>query len=571
MLRRKHNRFVCRLLAVAVAATSIFATSPVTQAKTVEVATEASQVAAEEQIILHVKGTGLTIHYWKGSTGTTWPGEAMEADPVMGNGWSYCAFDAGVDGFLIVQGGNKLTPDDVTGKAAGEYWFVDGKFYDSDPEGPATPTPEPTPGPLNIKNVSPADGTALKAGETQTITVGASSTINDGVVYYKYEVKCGGEYVGDHYYSKNNTYSFTPEDGKEYTVKISVQAHDEANTTVTKELKYKGSDEGIIATTSPEQSDAPETEVPQTTAPVVSDEPENTSNPVETDTPATPDQPGNTNNPAETDTPATPDQPINSNQPVNSKQPDKTDKPSETIKPSDAPAPTNPVKTTKPSDAPAPTSGTNINQTPAPDKPNQTPAPTQTPGNSGFDPYFDLTVKGSSSKKSPQKAGTSIKLTATASNGTGTYKYMFFYKTKVNSNNETVIRKYGTSNSCTWKPTKAGTYYVYVRVIDALNRDSEAQIGKYVIKGLSATVKLSKKSPQKRNKKITITATPKNASGKVKYRFVVKLKKKTVKDSKYKTTSKYNWKPTKKGTYTLYVYVKDSYKTVTKKTTFKIK
>ncbi|MCI8408019.1 MAG: hypothetical protein HFJ09_01940, partial [Lachnospiraceae bacterium] len=204
-------------------------------------------------------------------------------------------------------------------------------------------------------------------------------------------------------------------------------------------------------------------------------------------------------------------------------------------------------------------------------KPGNTNAPTAKPDDSGFDPYFELTVKGSSSKKSPQKAGTSIKFTAKASNGTGTYKYMFFYKKKVSSHDETVIRKYSTSNSYTWKPTKAGTYYVYVRAIDALNRDSEALLGKYVIKGLSATVKMSKKSPQKRNKKITIKVTPSNASGKVKYRFVVKLKKKTVKDSKYRTSSKYNWKPTKKGTYTLYVYVKDSYKTVTKKRTFKIK
>ena len=58
MLRRKHNRFVCRMLAVAVAATSIFAASPMTQAKTVEVTTEASQVAAEEQIMIHAKGSG---------------------------------------------------------------------------------------------------------------------------------------------------------------------------------------------------------------------------------------------------------------------------------------------------------------------------------------------------------------------------------------------------------------------------------------------------------------------------------------------------------------------------------
>lgn len=562
MLRRKHNRFVCRLLAVTIAATSIFATSPVTQAKTIEVKTEASQVAAEDQIILHAKGTGLNIYAWKDGNEAfgAWPGKAMEADSVMGNGWVSVTFDAS---YKFIINGNGGQSEDLT-KAAGEYWYVDGKLYDSDPEGPATPTPEPTPGPLNIKNVLPEDGTSLKSGETQTITVDASSTINDGVVYYKYEVKCGGEYVGDHYYSKNNTYSFTPEDGKEYTIKISVQAHDEGNTTVTKELKYKGSAEGIIATAGPSgsatpvttapQTDAPETIVPQTDAP-------------ESSSPVTSNQPSNV--PAKSDTPATPGQPGNTN------QPDQPDKPSDTNKPSGNNTPTpKPIQTTEPTKVPTPTNGTSVKNTPSPTNPNKTDSPVQTekPDDpSGFDPYFELTVKGSASKKSPQKAGTSIKFTAKASNGTGTYKYMFFYKKKVSSHDETVIRKYSTSNSCTWKPTKAGTYYVYVRAIDALNRDSETLLGKYVIKGLSATVKTSKKSPQKRNKNITIKVTPKNASGKVKYRFIVKLNKKTVKDSKYKTSGKYNWKPTKKGTYTLYVYVKDSYKTVIKKTTFRIK
>ena len=558
MLNRKHKRFVCRLLAVAVAATSIFATSPVTQAKTIEVTTEASQVTAEEQIVLHAKGTGLNIYAWKDGVEPfgAWPGQAMEADSVMGNGWVTATFDAGLN--FIINGGGSQSAD--LSKSAGEYWYVDGKLSDSNPEGPATPTPEPTPGPLKIKNVSPEDGTNLKAGESQVITVGASSTINDGVVYYKYEVKCGGEYVGDHYYSKNNTYSFTPEDGKEYTVKISVQAHDEENTTVTRELKYKGSTDGIVVTAGPggEETPTPGTDSPETSVPE--------TNPPESATPPTSEQPDNPIDPTKTDDPSTPDQPDNTQQPNKTNTPSGTNGPSGT----DTPASTDPTSPSQPTNQPASTSDVNANKTTAPSQTNG-PSETKKPDDSGFDPYFDLTVKGSSAKKSPQKAGASIKFTATASNGTGTYKYMFFYKTKVSSSNETVIRKYSTSNTCTWKPTKAGTYYVYVRVIDSLNRDSEAQIGKYVIKGLSATIKLSKKSPQKSNKKITITATPKNASGKVKCRFVVKLKKKTVKDSKYKASRKYNWKPTKKGTYTLYVYVKDSYKTVTKKTTFKIK
>ncbi|MCI8409939.1 MAG: starch-binding protein, partial [Lachnospiraceae bacterium] len=349
MLKRKHNRFVCRLLAVTIAATSIFATSPVTQAETVEVKTEASQVAAEDQIILHAKGTGLNIYAWKDQEEAfgAWPGKAMDADPVMGNGWVTVTFDAG---FKFIINGNGGQSDDLS-KAAGEYWYVDGKLYDSDPEGPATPTPVPTPGPLNIVKVTPEDGTALKAGEVQAITVDASSTINDGVVYYKYEVKCEGEYVGDHYYSKNNTYSFTPEDGKEYTVKISVQAHDEANTTVTKELKYKGSANGTIVTAGPEESETPETIAPQTKEPDVP----------ETETPAS-GVPTITTQPSETNIPGTittkPDDPD-----VPTAKPDDPDVP--TAKPGNTNAPT-----AKPGNTDVPTA-----------KPGNTNAPTAKPGN----------------------------------------------------------------------------------------------------------------------------------------------------------------------------------------------
>lgn len=578
MLRRKHSRFISRLLAVAVTATSIFAANPVnlTQVKAAEVTTEASQVNAEDQIILHAKGTGLTLYAWKGETPLNgeWPGSAMEADSVMGSGWCYAAIPADCTGFIICSGGNKLT-DDVKDKTAGEYWFVEGKFYDSDPEGPATPTPEPTPGPLNIDGISPEDGAELKAGEEQSITVDASSTINDKIVYYKYEVKCNGEYVGDHYYSKSNTYSFVPEDGKEYTVTVSVQAHDETNTTVTKEIKYTGDENGEIATPGPDATVAPDEETTPTPDNLNTEAPVN-----ETSTPAdeTPDvsetsEPSSqTDAPGQTDTPdktATPSQEATN-------QPNKTATPTTTPIKTNTPASNAPVNTPAPTKAatPAPTSDNTTTKAPAPTATTKvsTPAPTQKPNDdSGLDPYISFAVKGSASKKSPQKAGASIKFTATSSNGTGTSRYTFYYKKTTSSSSETTLRKAGTSSSYTWKPTKAGTYYVYVRAVDELNNVAEAQIGKYVINGLSATVKLSKKSPQKVNKKITITATPKNASGTVKYRFVVKLKNKKVKDSKYQSKAKYNWKPTKKGTYTLYVYVKDSYKTVAKKKTFKIK
>ena len=44
-----------------------------------------------------------------------------------------------------------------------------------------------------------------------------------------------------------------------------------------------------------------------------------------------------------------------------------------------------------------------------------------------------------------------------------------------------------------------------------------------------------------------------------------------MKKTSYKTTKSFTWKPTKKGTYTLYVRAKDSNITITKKKSFKIK
>ena len=98
-----------------------------------------------------------------------------------------------------------------------------------------------------------------------------------------------------------------------------------------------------------------------------------------------------------------------------------------------------------------------------------------------------------------------------------------------------------------------------------------AKITKYRIKGLTLSVSTNKKSPQKKKTSIKITAKAANASGTVKYQYIVKLGKKIVKSTKFISAKKYTWKPTKKGTYTLYVKARDKNTTITKKKTFKIK
>ena len=527
-MRKSRKQLLSSVLALAVAAATVFGIAPsTTKAQTTQVTVESQQVAAEEQIILHAKGSDMAIHIWgcsDTSANTTWPGKSMEADSTMGSGWCYVAFPADCKGFIILQGGNKLT-EDVTDKKAGEYWFSDGKFSTSNPEGPTpvpTEAPTPTPAPIVISEITPGDGSQLKAGEPQQISVSANTSIDDGTLYYKYEVKCDGAYVGDHYYSKSNTYSFTPEDGKEYKVKISVQAHDEDNTTVTEELTYTGSKDGVTVTT------APATEAPTPTP--SDDNGEATPEPIST--PSVSDNPGNLDNKT---TPT----------PSNDSNGEATATPT-----------TKPTATPKVTATPTATAKVTATPTPSVDVPEVSDE--------------DISVKLSKSKSSPQKAGTSIKLTATASGGDGGYQYKFYYKKSGSSSNVT-IQKYSTKNTCTWKPVANGTYTLYVTVKDSSNFTATAKIANYKIKGMTLSVSTNKKSPQKAKTAIKISAKASNASGKVKYQYIIKRGSKVEKRTKFTSSKSYTWKPKKKGTYTLYVKAKDSNITIMKKKTFKIK
>lgn len=556
-MKKSRKQLLSSALALAVAVSSVLGTAPITtKAQITQVTVESQQVAAEDQIIIHAKGSGLNIYAWKGSGESAedkyfgdWPGKAMEADSTMGSGWCYAEFPTGYS-FIISQGASQSA--DITGTGAGEYWYVDGKLSTSNPEGPTpvpTEAPTPTPAPIAVSKITPENGSDLKAGEEQEITVNASTTIDDGTLYYKYEVKCDGKYVGDHYYSKSNTYKFKPEAGKKYDVTISIQAHDEENTTVTEKLTYTASENGTVTTA------GPATVAPDNTPTISSGPSDNATEVPETPAPATPD-PGN-DNPVITPTPTNGDgtpEPVVSTEPSTKPSAGPSTKPSETVKPN-TPT-TNPDLDNVGKNTPKPSTST------AAPKPSVTSAPDASDA--------DLSVKLTMSKASPQKAGASIKLTANGVGGEGNYKYMFFYK-KSGSSKSVTLQKYSTKNTYTWKPKADGTYTLYVRVKDDSNFTAEAKITKYRIKGLTLSVSTNKKSPQKKKTSIKITAKAANASGTVKYQYIVKLGKKIVKSTKFISAKKYTWKPTKKGTYTLYVKARDKNTTITKKKTFKIK
>ena len=518
-MRKNRKKILCGALVCVMAATTVFSTSPMTKAETIEIVSDATQNNAAT-LTIHAKGTGLKVYAWDAKGGVTgaWPGDAMTDE---GNGWCSISFDQEIKGFLICDGsGNKLTPDDVTDKTSGEWWYDNGTWSQTDPNGGSTATPTPssdtTPtaeptakptekpeqtGDITISAITPANGSVLEAGVEQTIKVAAESTIGDGVLYYKFEVSCDGEFVGDHYYSKNAEYKFVPEAGKTYTAIIYVQAHDEDNTFKKEQYTY--------TVTGNSNNDS-------------------TPSPIET-----PDAGAATATPKVTATPK-----------------------ATATATAGTPAPTT-----------SPTAGGSAGTA------TQAPTGTLTPGTTAIplDNVSNIDVKFSVSKTSPLTLGNSVELTAIASNGTGTYTYRFRVKKSTESQAQTV-RDYSESATCIWTPGAKGTYTLYVDVKDSSGSTAVTKtITNYKVKALTVSASTNKKSPQKKKTKIKITAKSSYASGSVKYKFVIKLNGKTVKSTSYKKSKTYTWKPTKKGTYTIYVYAKDSNTTVVKKKTFKIK
>ena len=277
-VRKNRKKLLCSALALTLAMTSTFSTVPVSLAEAVEITQDASQLKADEVIKIHAKGENLRIHAWSsaGPVYGDWKNSpAMDADPVMGSGWYYKELPGDCTGFLILDSNlGKITPNDVIDKVAGkEYWFDNGSWSDTNPNGGSTgsgnteTTPAPTPtsgnsgtvqetpapaGKVVINKVTPADKEQIKAGVSQTITVDATSTASeDGMMFYKYEIKFNGQYVGDHYFSKYNTWTFQADQVGTYNVKISVQAHDEDNTTTVAEYTYEAVENGGTEYTAP--------------------------------------------------------------------------------------------------------------------------------------------------------------------------------------------------------------------------------------------------------------------------------------------------------------------------------
>ena len=230
------------------------------------------------------------------------------------------------------------------------------------------------------------------------------------------------------------------------------------------------------------------------------------------------------------------------------------------------------------------------NQTPATEIP--TVAPTTTPDTTTATQTPQATTNAAVNVKDDQNAATNvsgaavtgsvifakkgktagedvtIKIVTTNKKSNAKYTYSYYVGSKA-------IAKKTSKTSVTWTTSTKGTYAVKVIIYENGVQTAVAS-AKYTVKARVITIKslkTNKKSGQKKNTKITITATATTKKGKVSYKFAVQKGSGAIKTIKnYSKKGKATWKPTKKGTYKLYVYVKNGKGVVVKKTkTFKVK
>ena len=211
-------------------------------------------------------------------------------------------------------------------------------------------------------------------------------------------------------------------------------------------------------------------------------------------------------------------------------------------------------------------------------------------------PTKELTVNFGAEVSSPQYAKDTINLKAIASGGSGSYKYEFVIDGKS-------VQDASSTSTFKWNGA-AGSHLIKVVVTDSEGKSVTCQKA-FALVGEEETtsgqietttkkqedetttkkqedetttkqeeVKAPKISSITTNKKSgTVTAgqsvkisVKATGTGTLKYKYVVKLKgESSGKVREYSTSSSVNWTPKKAGNYIVYVYVKDSYGNVTKK------
>ncbi|MCR4804004.1 MAG: hypothetical protein K5895_13585 [Lachnospiraceae bacterium] len=185
-----------------------------------------------------------------------------------------------------------------------------------------------------------------------------------------------------------------------------------------------------------------------------------------------------------------------------------------------------------------------------------------------------LTYKNSAGKSQYVKKAIEFEMDATG--GTGKYTYTITAKSSASNAKTIVLLHSSESNSCTWTPTKAGKYAITYCVKDS-NNNVIVEKETITIKAIDVLKFTSSKTSVKKGQKIKFTMNAKSVeckASKLKYKLYAKLGKKTVLIRNFSKSKTYTWKTKKKGTYKVYLVVKDTSgntKTVKLSKTIKVK
>lgn len=226
-----------------------------------------------------------------------------------------------------------------------------------------------------------------------------------------------------------------------------------------------------------------------------------------------------------------------------STQPTTTVKPSvqptATVKPgTQTTQPTEVTVTTKPSTPPANTK-----------VPVETAAPTTEPGAAYHSPILFTST-------SEYYLGKTIKIEAALLDDIPNCSYSFFVENK--SGVKLLQKSYSTDSSFKWKPTSAGTYLIGVTIKDS--NENVVCSNQRSIKVVKQPLSLgSLKASTLEKNKVKVIAKPNGGQGSVKYKFSVKAPKgKKVTIKKFSTKNAAQFTASKKGTYVIYLEMKDS-------------
>ena len=163
-------------------------------------------------------------------------------------------------------------------------------------------------------------------------------------------------------------------------------------------------------------------------------------------------------------------------------------------------------------------------------------------------------------KSSPQLAESTIKLSATATDGNGTLEYKFTCK-NTETNEEKTISGYSTKNTAEWTPMTAGTYKVSVIVKDSKDNTKEESI-EFTIDPKYTDIVLNSinldKTEVSVGEEISISADAKGGIGNLSYKFYYKNGTEYTLIKDYSSEASIKWTPEEVGEYYVFVDVRDS-------------